>query len=306
MKNLIPALLILLFSQSASAIVSPTYIGWGNTLIPGMGATLRGEPGRGMAEAGTEIGLYYGGTFFGKEGEFTIDNSVLVSETGVRTWRPVIGGMMQEVGLKLHMYNTFYHYQQADLDPQNAEIDKRYSQPIYKGAWNDVLLAPFKLKNLESWMIWGPLLGQIGYECIKFNKPPVAKSSYHSRELEESFYAAETVGIEPLGSAFGEEAFFRGFLQREFTYYTDSPVASIVMQGALFALIHPKPIQTFSIPGGLYYGFLTHHFDGNIEQAIAHHFWADLIHGTANYLLYRKSQDKSDSFGLKLEIPFYF
>lgn len=66
MKNLIPALLILLFSQSASAIVSPTYIGWGNTLIPGMGATLRGEPGRGMAEAGTEIGLYYGGTFFGK------------------------------------------------------------------------------------------------------------------------------------------------------------------------------------------------------------------------------------------------
>ena len=156
---LVSSLLLPGFEPWACADVpAPAAVGWGNLFVPGLGATLRGKPVRGLVEATTTLGTYYGGTFLAEEAHFSMDGSVKVPSEKKHISRNLTGQFLQEVGLKTHMYNTFYNYQQASMDPSNAELQKKYEQPLYKGSWDDVLFAPFKWKNLESGYVYVPIL----------------------------------------------------------------------------------------------------------------------------------------------------
>jgi membrane protease YdiL (CAAX protease family) len=284
--------------------VIPAAVGWGNALVPGLGATLRGLPMRGFLEASTEMGLYYGGTYYAKEGAFTIDGTVLVP-TGTNLVKPLLGQFMQEVGLKLHMYDTFYHYQQASLSPGEAEDQKAYAQPLYKGEWDDVLLAPFRLKNLETPWTYVPILLGTGALLYQYKTATVQVQNFTSSGGANALYAfTQGVGV-PLGSSFGEEAFYRGFVLRELRRYTGSLAAALTLETALFTFSHQPSLRPGAAVGGLYLGIVATRNDGDLEPGIATHFWIDFISGIFDYLLFRKTEGRSVPLSVAFTIPLH-
>lgn len=282
--------------------VAPAAVGWGNLFVPGLGETLRGHPVNGLLESSLTIGTYYGGTFYAKEGAFTIDGSVLVP-SGQNIVKPLLGEVMQEFALKYHMWNTFFNYQQASLDPSQSSRQKEYQQPLYMGDWKDVLLAPFKWKNLREPWVFVPILAAGSYLYFEYKHAPVVPQGYRSRPGEEALYDFSQGVAVPLGSSFGEEVLFRGFIQREMRYYTNSIPLSIATETLLFTVIHAPDLRLGAFVGGLYFGLAVNHFDGNLEPGIASHFWIDFVSGMFVDLLFRRVQGKSVPFSASVQIP---
>lgn len=283
--------------------LSPGGVGWGNLLVPGLGATFRGDPVRGAAEAIVELGLFYGGTFGVREGEFTIDSSIIVPQRG-NLYRPLLGQAMQQFGLKLHMYNTFYHYQQACLAVKDSERELHSPQKLYTGGWDDVLFAPFKPKNLTSPWVFGSILLATGALAYSYHNTDITRNSYRPSNTEQTLSGLNSILLVPLGSSFGEEALFRGFMQREFNLYTDSTLAAILMQTSIFTVMHPESHYLPALAGGLFFGFLTQHFNGNIEPSIAAHFWIDMISGVFDYLSFRLRYGKDAPWAPNVKLVF--
>lgn len=293
----------------ADTSLSPAAVGWGNLLVPGLGATLRGYPTRGLAEAGGEIGMYYGGTFGVREGSFTIDGSVDVP-TSANLYRPLIGQFLQEAGLKLHFYDTFYNYQMAALAEASSDREKSNPQPLYKGDLGDIMKAPFEWKNISNPWVY-PLIVVSGiYLVLDYKWTAVQRLNFQARPGENGLYAFDQIAAIPLGGAMGEEPLFRGMIQRETRLYTGSAVASLFIESSLFTLIHPDDEKASAFLGGMYFGIMTNHFDGNIEPAVAAHFWVNLLDGITTYWLFRRVQGLSTPFAppltaeITLPLPF--
>ena len=287
--------------------LSPAAVGWGNLLVPGLGATLRGLPGRGLLEASLEIGTYYGGTFGVHEGGFTIDGSVVIPTSG-NLYGPVAGQLLQEFGLKLHMFDTFYHYQQAAIDQADTDNERNNPQPLYRGNWKDVLEAPFEWKNLSSPWVYPLLIVSSVFQIYSYSSTSVAPTSIATSPGAETFYGASQIAAVPLGSAFGEEVLFRGFIQREVHGYSKSLAVAVLSQTLLFGAIHPPELRPFAFAGGIYYGLMVHQLQGDLEPAIASHFWIDVVNGLTTYWAFRRTQGKDAPFsppiGMQITIPF--
>lgn len=302
--------LLFLFSSLVWAnepTVNPSAVGWGNLLVPGLGATLRNRPYRGLLEATFEIGTFYGGTYYAKESAVTVDGTVLVPDSeGKNVSKPLLGHFLQEWGIKLHMYNTFYHYQQASLNPELVESQKAYQQPLYTGSVSDLLIAPFKAKNLLTAWTYLPVIATSGYLFYNYRHQSVVQKNYKSNNIEETFYGLVEGVTVPLGSAFSEEALYRGFILRELRYYTQSAPLAVGLQSLLFTFSHSPKLRPGALIGGVYFALMVNHFDGNLEQATASHFWIDLVSAGLNYFTYRKIQGKSVPFSVSFSLPFSF
>jgi membrane protease YdiL (CAAX protease family) len=290
----------------ASANFAPL-VGWGNLFVPGLGATLRGKPGVGLQEAAVEIGLYYGGTFGVKEGNFGIDGTVNVPHTS-KLSKPIFGQIMQELGLKYHFYNTFHHYQRAvQLSGTKREIDE--VQPIYEGAAHDMLVAPFKWKNVgNAWSL--PLIAASSAFLI-YSYHSYGVTHFHDLKVspgDEALFGVSQGIVIPIGGLIGEEPLFRGFIMRESRAYTGSLWASLLLESTAFAAIHPKELRLSAFASGIYFGLMTNHFHGNIEQAMAAHFWVNAVSGVVSYWLMRREQGKNTPFRppitLQTNLPF--
>lgn len=283
---------------------SPIAVGWGNLFVPGLGATLRGNPVLGASEAFAEIGTYYGGTFMAQEAHFSMDGSVSVPSDDPTVKKQLTGQFLQEFGLKLHMYNTFYNYQQASLDPENAEFEKTYQQPLYTGDWKDILRAPFDPKNITTPWFYIPvgLSTAYLYWSYRHADAPTRRAGQSNWSQDALFGFTQGVGV-PLGSAFGEEALWRGFFQREFYRYTDSFAAALLMQTAIFTAAHTPSLRKGAALGGLYFGLYAHHTNGNLEGPIAPHFWIDFISAMFTWMTFRKSEGRGAPLSVSFQFP---
>lgn len=307
--RLILCLSIVSWTPIRATPVSPEAVGWGNLVVPGLGATLNGEPNRGLLDAGLELGLFFGATFGVREGNFTIDTTIVLPEHH-SLLRPLIGEDLQQAGIKLHMYNTFYQYQQACLAMADSNRELLNPQPLYKGSWDDTLLAPFKWKNLSNPFVFGLIAAAAAFLIYDYKTSAPAPSTYRATPAEDTLYLTHNVLIEPLGSSFGEEALFRGFIQREMRLYTDSLVFSLLIQSSLFTLLHPSDAKVTAFAGGLYFGFLTDYHNGDIEPGVAAHFWVNVLNGLFAYLKFRISEGQSVPFsqplGITVSLPVPF
>jgi hypothetical protein len=287
--------------------LSPAAIGWGNTFVPGLGATLRGQPGRGALEATVEIGTYYGGTFGVREGVPGIDGDVSIPTNGDINHAST-GMMLQEFGLKLHMFDTFYHYQQVCIAQEEKPTQLNNPQPLYRGTWTDVLSAPFQWRYLKSPYVWPVILGVSGFLFYTYATSNVTPISLHATPFGETMYGVSQTAVMPWGSEFGEEVFYRGFIEREVRSYTGSLTIAVATESTLFALGHNDKI-TSGITG-IYFGLIVPHLGGDLGYAIAPHFWLDVVDGMLTYWTLRRAQAKNAPLdpslvpALKISIPF--
>ncbi|HEY8279739.1 MAG TPA: CPBP family intramembrane glutamic endopeptidase [Bdellovibrionota bacterium] len=299
MKTLLITILVLLqvlaMPTRAHALLNPSAVGWGNLVVPGLGATLRGYPRQGLTEAGLELGTYFGGTYGVREGGFTIDGSVKVP-TSRNMLSPVIGQSLQEFGLKYHFHNTFYHYQQAAIDAQDTESERNKKQPLYYGSWKDMLGAPFQWKNLSSIWVFPLITASAAYLIYEYQNTEVKRFGFRVSRDAEALYGFQQMAVIPITGAIGEEPLFRGFVMREMRANTGSAVAALAIQSAMFTLVHPSELRASGFLSGIYFGMMTNHFDGNIEPAIAAHFWVNVIDGLIAYWTLQRSQGKETPF----------
>lgn len=286
---------------------SPALVGWGGLFVPGLGAALMGQPVRGLLEAGTDLGLYFGATSGTQQGTFTIDGSTIVPNAA-NIGRPLSAQFFQEIGLKLHFYYTFYHYQQAALLLANSDREKSNPQPLYTGSAGDILLAPFKWKNLSSVWVYPLILVSTAYLLVNYNLTPVQNLNFTAQPTDNLFYGVNQIGVIPLGSGFGEEPLFRGFIQREARLYTGSVALSLLWQSTMFTVIHPDSEKLTAFLSAIYFGLMTNYYKGDFEPAIAAHFWVDVVYGLVTYWTFIREQGQSTPFAppvtMQLSIPF--
>lgn len=282
---------------------SPAAVGWGNLFIPGLGATLRGNPTLGLLEASGTIGTYYGGTFLAEEAHFSMDGSARIPDA-LHIKRQLTGQFLQEVGLKTHMYNTFYNYQQAALDPANAESQSRYEQDLYTGNWKDLLAAPFRPSYWNTLWFIIPVAVSTAYLYVDYKNgdPPQPRPGRSDFVQDSLFGFTQGIGV-PLGSAFGEEALWRGFFQREFHHYTGSLTAAVLLQTLLFVPVHSPSLRPGAAIGGLYFGIYCNQTRGNLEPLVATHFWVDFISAAFTWFKFRRSEGRGAPLSIKLDIP---
>lgn len=286
-----------------SSRVSPLAVGFGNTFVPGLGATLRGEPTRGLLEASAEIGLIYGGTFNVREDSPTIDGSVVIPNSN-NIDRPLIGQTLQQFGIKLHMYDTFYHYQQAARANRDDPHELENPQPLYQGEASDILTAPFRFKNLSEPLVLGSIALGGAYLIHAYQSTPVQRHNFSATTGQDRFYAANQVAIIPFGGVLGEEPLFRGFIQRELRGYTHSLWLSVLGQTAMFVAIHPDELKLGALSGGIVYGLMTEYYHGDLGPSIAAHFWLNVVDGLIAYWTFRRVQGQDTPFAPPIEAQF--
>ena len=284
---------------------SATAVGWANLFVPGLGATLRGNPKLGLFEAAATVGTYYGGTFLAEDAHFTMDGSVDIPNQA-HISRQLTGQFLQEFGLKTHMYNTFYNYQQAALDPANAEVQRGYEQPIYTGNYKDLLSAPFEPENWATAWFYIPVALSTAYLYADYkNGDGIAKRPGQSGLGQDSLFGfTQGIGV-PLGSAFGEEALWRGFFQREFRHYTHSLTAAIIMQDLIFMSVHSPELRPGAAIGGIYFGLYANHTNGDLGPLVATHFWVDFISAMFTWMKFRRAEGRGAPLSVRLSIPIF-
>jgi membrane protease YdiL (CAAX protease family) len=77
-----------------------------------------------------------------------------------------------------------------------------------------------------------------------------------------------------------EEIIFRGYLLRQFTAWTQRPIAAIVLTGALFGCLHLYEGIAAIVPLavlGIIYGMAVRHFKGDLRAVVVAHTLQDFL-----------------------------
>jgi hypothetical protein len=283
----------------------PAAVGWGNLLVPGLGATLSDHPLLGLTEAALEIGTFYSGTLLAEEKRFKIDGSVVVPDSG-NVGKAMTAEMLQQFGLKYHFYNTFYHYQQAVIADEASGRPDNNPQPIYRGDWKDMLAAPFQWKNVSSIWSWPIILGVGGYLFYDFKHSNVTRRTGSLTGSDFSLYGASELIAVPVGSSFGEDPLFRGFIEREVRGMTGSLWLAILAESIPFALLHSDRPTAFGV--GVYFGIEADALKGDLGPMMAAHFWINVVIGLLDYWTLKRSTGRdvplNPPVSMSIQLPF--
>lgn len=273
--------------------INPGVVGWGNFIVPGLGATLLDHPGEGLAEAGLEIGTFYSGTLLAPENRFRIDGTVDLPVSG-NINKAAIAQTLQQFGLKYHFYNTFYHYREAALQAADTAREKNNPQPLYMGSAWDSFKAPFEWENLSSLWCWPVIVGGATYLTISYATSKITPQNYQLTPAGEALYGFDIVGANPVGSYMGEDPMFRGFMQRELIAETGSIPVAVIAQSAVFSLLHENHANAFAV--GIYLGLSTLNNHGDLRKSMAVHFWLDMLDGLFTYFSTRRAAGEGAPF----------
>jgi hypothetical protein len=275
--------------------------------VPGLGESLNGNPGGGLAQAGYELGTFALGYHLSPtKGIDSLDGIRDTFVPYVATKRngqvsinsQMTSDILLEFSIKSHMTNTFVAYRDANKARGITDgIDQR--------TWWEGFTTPFELKNLDDPWVYVPLAMIAAAVTVDYmtSKPNSALQPLTptSNLLYDSHYGL----WEPIGSGWPEEAFYRGFLQREFTLASGSPVLGVLGESALFALSHEAGSGRFSAAlVGLYLGYLAERNHGNLGPGITVHFWGDLLLGLETILISHRDQRTSPQGALGIQINY--
>jgi membrane protease YdiL (CAAX protease family) len=322
---------------------NPHIAGWFNTLVPGGGRLLRGEPWSALGEAAVEVGTFGYGYHLSKRSPLTIDGvpedypaaspgtvirtrhtvcvqhdpvtkkctkvanststSTLFDSAPVDLTRPIGAATLQEIGLKYHMVNVFETYQSA-LIAHGGDL----GQGIETKSASELFMEPFRVSQLTNPWVYVPLILVAGYTMFDYNSQIKTGLTPTQRLTPASnrFVAFNQMVLYPIGSGAPEEMFYRGFVQNEAYYLTRSPWASVLVSSLAFAFSHSGDGRLPAGISGLYTGFLASHHDGKLGPGITLHFWSVLFLGIESYLLVKRSQagGNSQPFGIQFSTPF--
>jgi hypothetical protein len=278
---------------SAPNSANPHLVGWGNLVMPGLGETLRGNPVGGATQFGYETSTFVTGYFVSpREGISSLDGITDTFQPYRRSQRndqlsidnELGSDMLLEFAIKTHMLNTFIAY-------RDAYKDRGITQGLDQRTWWEGFKTPFQKKSFENPWVYVPIALIAAGVTIDYltSKPDTSQGPL--TPSSNFLYTAHYGMVEPLGSGWPEEAFYRGFLQHEFTEATNSPLLGGLAESAAFAFSHEEGNSRWSAgAAGAYLGFLSWQNEGNLGPGITVHFWGDFLLGLESILLSNRNQ----------------
>jgi membrane protease YdiL (CAAX protease family) len=146
----------------------------------------------------------------------------------------------------------------------------------------DLLLAPFRLEHLKRPSTWIPLgalagVSALGVSAYRSDKDDTPGLRWHPYEPSDAFFT----GALSMNAGVTEEALFRGYLFPLFHQWSGERAwVSNPAQSLLFASAHIGGVTNVPIAQalfGYYMGWVTQRNDWSLGQAVAIHFWWDVM-----------------------------
>jgi membrane protease YdiL (CAAX protease family) len=174
----------------------------------------------------------------------------------------------------------------AYRDVRNFNGQGNYSYKMPTDSLLDLTAAPFNLQVLKKPEVWGGLVGSMAIAAgVGYLATRTISRSTPSLSLKKNFspLTAFPIGI-------GEEAFFRGFLQSQFSEWL-TPWGGVILSSIAFGAAHIPNAWSFEpefrngyysvvVPWitlfGVYDGWLTLK-NHSLKESVAIHAWYDFI-----------------------------
>ena len=273
------------FAEPPEAEVSyknPTLSGLFSMVIPGSGHMYQGKWTKGLLFTSTEAALLAGA----------------LTTKSIRTGNNLFNLFQNE-----HFYNIYSAFQDARIGNKN----RGRMTDIGDQSLVDLLKAPFNPEMLSRWTFLlptGVALSWVTYVAIRESK------KHHTSNEPFKYWAPPLLAGQSTAIGIGEESFFRGYLQPEFTELFRNEWAGIVTQAAIFGLAHfpgsNLPRKSKWIPViftglfGIYDGWVAKRNHYDLQENVAAHMWWDTIIFLGSYAIHRDG----DPFILSFSLPF--
>jgi membrane protease YdiL (CAAX protease family) len=241
-------------------------------IVPGLGQYLYGAPVTGAAFTATAVGgyvLYFTGD------TSVIRQTELPRHSGGQ--QAFIGAQLAGDAGALSAYDAFGRALPA------LQADGKYRFVTRHAPTASLLFAPFDPKFLGRWTTWIDLTftGAVAVIILSGREPGRAYEPYKARD------AAFIAGLS-LNAGVGEEALFRGWLLPLLHENTGGRFwLANGLQATVFGALHIPQAREFAIvivAWAVYEGWLTRRNGWDVRESVFHHFWHNVIAGTAEFL----------------------
>lgn len=272
-RALLAAALTIGVAASARA-ENAVILGVESLVLPGLGQFRSGETGEGIAYAGVFALSALGAVHYSRRDDYLdndqryddANNQEFINHTTLRYDYAV--RVLTDVGL----YSSYAAYRDARLR-NNAGY--RIDPP--RESMADLAVAPFSFRYLSRPTTFLPLTLAALSAFSKSNHYRVERLGNVSTN---DLYAFNAVANEM--TAVSEEAFFRGFLDSEFSARLNKP-AGLAISSAIFGLAHNGTGQTATTleatGAGFYLGWLHQRNGFEAGEGVALHYWINMLAG---------------------------
>jgi len=245
----------------------------GSLVVPGLGQYLRGAPVTGATLTATAVAGY---ALYVTGRRSAADQADLPRDAeGQQT---VTGLQLLSGAATLSAYDAF---KQALPKLQH---EGKYGFVTSHAPTATLLTAPFDPEFLTRWTTWIDLgfTGVVALVVLSEREPGVSYEPYKTRDGAFLTGLSLTAGV-------GEEAMFRGWLLPLLQQNTGGRFwVSNGIQATVFGGFHIPRARGFAAviaAWAVYEGWLTRRNGWNVRESIFHHFWHDVIVGTAEFLV---------------------
>jgi hypothetical protein len=258
---------------AARAQTSPTLAAFASAIIPGLGQASNGNYEEAAAHFGifalslsTALHYEHKPDFLSDDARYQEGNREYVNQTTLR----------RDFALRLATDTALYSSFSAYRDARQRD-DRAYRTPAPKESLSDLALAPFSWELLSRPTTFIPLA---------FQAWAVSRSAY-------GIYRGHDVSTRDLHiynvtanefTAVGEEGFFRGFINNEFSDRWGNGWG-LACSSVLFGVAHTGQGQTANAVqasiAGAYLGWVQQRNGFEIGEGVALHYWINVLAGIA-------------------------
>jgi hypothetical protein len=283
-KNLIfrAMLAIILVSGAAAARADPAepwLKGLASAVIPGAGQAANGDYGDAALHFGVFAVSVYGAIRYRDKNDYLDadqrydedNNREFINRTTLR----------YDYAIRLASDMTLYSGYAAYRDARQRD-NSGFRTPAPRESLGDLAKAPFSFNYLSRPTTFIPLAVEAAL-LYRYRDSKDAYGIYRANDVSERDLHVFNLTANEM-TAVGEEAFFRGFLNNEFSSrYGDG--TGLVTSSVIFGLAHTGQGQTANAlqatAAGFYFGWLHQKNGYAVGEGVALHYWFNVFAGAA-------------------------
>ena len=253
---------------------SPTFKGIASLIIPGAGQASNGDYGAAAAHFSIFAVSAYATYRYSREDDY-LDPDERYDESEEREFinrTTLLFDYAARIAADTALYSSYGAYRDA-----RAQDDSGYRTPRPTESLTDLAVAPFSFRYLSRPTTFVPLVIAAWAAFSDQNKYAVFwNDDVSQNDLYMFTFTANEM------TAVGEEAFFRGFLNNEFSNrYGDR--GGLVVSSLVFGLAHTGQGQTATAleatAAGFYLGWLHQRNGFEAGEGVALHYWINVLAG---------------------------
>ena len=261
---------------AAAAQPSPSVAAFASALVPGLGQATCGN----YEEAAAHFGLFAvslsAAVYYQRKPDFLDDNVRYDSANDLEYINRTT--LRRDFALRLAVDTALYSSFSAYRDARRLD-DRAYRTPAPNESLSDLALAPFSWEFLSRPTTFIPL----AFQAWAVSRSQGAYGIYRGPDVSARDLHLTNVTANEF-TAVGEEGFFRGFINNEFSHRWGNGWG-LTWSSLLFGIAHTGQGQTANAVeasiAGAYLGWIHQRNGFQIGEGVALHYWINVLAGIA-------------------------